>query len=330
MTRRPLIAGELPPQERRSAVPRHILSLAGGGFRGLFTARVLERMEAGPPRRPLAARFDLLAGTSIGGILAIGIAAGVSASDLVALMREHGPAIFRRKLTSLGGLVSSRYDSDALRSAITRILGKEIANRDFCEIPTPLLVVAVNERTCRPRIFRTNRLVPGLGDKIRTIDVALATSAAPTFFQPHIVGDNSYVDGGLIANAPDIVALTEAMRSLGATLEDIHVCCIGTAASSRTGKAAGSAPGKIGWGIRHGVIELIMDSQSALIADQLDTLGPASVLRIDRRPARTISLDDIAPATAIELVGLADSAVEDVLAAQTDAWHRFLTHTGGR
>jgi uncharacterized protein len=328
MPRQPLIPGNLPPQERRSAIPRHILSLAGGGFRGLFTAKVLERMEAETPRTRIASRFDLLAGTSIGGILAIGLAAGVSATDLVALMREHGPTIFRPKLTSIGGFVSSRYDSAALRGAIIGILGTEVANREFCQIPMPLVVVAVDEGTSSPRIFRTNSLAPGLGDQIKTIDVALATSAAPTFFQPHIVGDHSYVDGGLIANAPDIVAVTEAMQSLGARLDDIHVCAVGTAGSSRVGTAAGRAPGKIGWGVRHGIIELIMDSQSALVADQLAILGPASVLRIDRRPGRTISLDDIAEATALELLGLADQAVDDVQAAQMDAWRRFLAHTG--
>jgi patatin-like phospholipase/acyl hydrolase len=320
-----LVPGQLPKIERTAATPKHLLALAGGGFRGLFTARVLAQMEAAASVK-LATRFDLMAGTSIGGILAIGIACGISAADLVALMREHGPQIFRPNRTSFGGFVSSRYDSSVLHGAIEKIVGKEFAKRPFAEIPAALIVIAVTERTSEPRIFRTNKAAPGKGDTLSTIDVALATSAAPTFFAPHFVGDDAYVDGGLVANAPDLVLIGEAMRAFGARLDDIHLCSIGTASSARVGTVAGQ-PGKWGWVKRHSLIELIMDAQAALAADQVDCLGPASILRIDRRPPRRITLDDVAPATVIELLNLADQAVAT---AQTDdviAWRRMLAHS---
>jgi patatin-like phospholipase/acyl hydrolase len=324
MARPMLVPGRLPKIERTAATPKHLLALAGGGFRGLFTARVLARMEADAGVK-LASRFDLMAGTSIGGILAIGIACGISAADLVALMREHGPQIFRPNRRSLGGFVSSRYDSSVLRGAIEKIVGKEFAKRPFAEIPAALIVIAVAERTSEPRIFRTNIVAPGKGDIVSTIDVALATSAAPTFFAPHFVGDDAYVDGGLIANAPDLVLIGEAMRAFGARLDDIHLCSVGTASSARVGTVAGQ-PGKWGWVKRHSLIELIMDAQAALAADQADCLAPASILRVDRRPARRIALDDVAPKTATELVNLADQAVESAQKEHAIAWRRILAH----
>jgi len=324
MPGRKLAPGQLSKTERRVAVPRHLLALAGGGFRGLFTARVLERLETAANAK-LATRFDLIAGTSIGGILAIGIACGISATDLVAQMREHGPEIFRPKPTSLGGFVSSRYDSSVLRAVIEKILGKSVAKKPFVKIPAALIVVAVDERTSEPRIFRTDMLAPGNDDTTSTLDVALATSAAPTFFSPHFIGDDAYVDGGLVANAPDLVLIGEAIRAFGARLADIHLCSVGTASSARVGKVAGM-PGKWGWMMRHSLIELIMDAQAALAADQVDSLGPASVLRINRRPARHITLDDVAPATAIELLNLADQAADSAAAEQATAWRRILAH----
>jgi uncharacterized protein len=316
--------GDLPESQRTAASPRHLLSLAGGGFRGLFSARVLERMEADSGTK-LASRFDMIAGTSIGGILAIGLACGITAATLVAIMREYGPEIFRPKRTSFGGFVSCRYDSSVLAEAIEKILGKPLATRTFAEIPAALLVVAVNERTSEPRIFRTNSLTPGAGDKVSTLNVALATSAAPTFFAPHRVGDETYVDGGLIANARDLILIGEAMRAFGASLDDIHLCSVGTASSARVGEVTGH-PGKFGWVARHALIELIMDAQAALAAEQVDRLGPASILRVDRRPARRIALDDVAPPTVIELLNLADQAAKEAMTGQLTTWRRILAH----
>lgn len=324
MPPRPLKAGTLPKHHRTAVRPRHLLALSGGGYRGLFTATVLQHMERAARIR-LARRFDMIAGTSIGGILAIGLACGIGASRLARLIRDNGSQIFRARLTSFGGFTASHYDSTALKGAIETILGKDIAARPFAHVPAPLIVVAVNERTSAPRIFRTDLAAPGAGDAIPTIDVAMATSAAPTYFPPHVVGDEAFVDGGLIANAPDLVLIGEAIRRYGAKLDDIHLCSIGTAGSTRVGAASGG-PGKLGWVLRHKLIELIMDAQAELAADQVDCLKPASVLRIDRRPSRRIDLADVSEGTTIELINLADQAVAEARTDQLPAWRRILAH----
>lgn len=319
-----LYPGTLPKLERRSAIPRHLLALTGGGFRGLFTGQVLASMEAEAGGK-IASRFDLIAGTSIGGILAIGLACGISAADLVALVREHGPAIFRKKLASFGGFAASQYDSAALRNAIERILGNQNARRPFADIPAALCVVAVEDGMSTPQVFRT-RLCSEVTDRTSTLDVAMATSAAPTYFDPHKVGDTTFVDGGLIANAPDLVLICEALRLWGAGVSDLHLCSVGTAGSARIGRTAGN-PGKLGWTARHRIIELILDAQAALAFEQVARLRPASFLRIERRPARPIALDDVAPETAGELLALADQAVAEAKLNQLSDWRRFLAHS---
>ena len=275
--------------------------------------------------RTISKLFDLVAGTSIGGILAIGIAAEIPANELVTSFKDLGSSIFRPKLTSVGGFTAARYDGEnSLRSAIGAILGPS-ANRPFRRLPVPLLIVAINEQTSEPKLFRTLACDPASDDTLSTLDVALATSAAPTFFAPHKVNDRMFVDGGLIANAPDMLLVTEAQRTFGCALSDLHLCSIGTANSPRVG-AVGGKPGKIGWMLRHGLIELIMDAQQALVADQIAALSLATALRIEARPATQIDMDDVTKGTTSELLNLADQAVATTKATRLGDWRRFLAH----
>lgn len=325
MSTRQFGPAELSKAERRSRRDRHLLSLSGGGYRGLFTATVLAAAEK-VSVRPLASRFDMLAGTSIGGILAIGLTCGITAVSLTALIEEHGPAIFKPRRFSFAGLAQAHYSNAGLRGAITKILGTQNANRSFAEIPFPLIVTAVNERSSRPRIFRTHSASHGNGDDVSTLDVALATSAAPTFFPPHFIGGEAYLDGGLVANTPDLVLLTEAMRHFACSISECHLLSIGTAGVPRTGQVKG-APGKIGWVARHALIGLLMSAQEALSVEQVRTLNPGSYLRIDAKPINQIELDDVTDGTTQALRSLAYRAVDDVQAGQTAAWRRFLAHS---
>jgi patatin-like phospholipase/acyl hydrolase len=324
MSGRRLDPGELPKDERRGRHERHLLALTGGGYRGLFSAEVLAAAEI-ESRTSLCTRFDMIAGTSVGGILAIGLASGIPARDLASLMREHGLAIFRPQPLSFAGLSRSRYSGESLRRAIEAILGKQLAKQPFADIPTPLVISAVDEGTGIPRIFRSSQAADGKGDQVSTLDVALATSAAPTYFPPHRIGDRVYVDGGLIANAPDLVVLTEAMRLFGCSLDECHLLSIGTARAPRAGAVEG-APGKIGWVARHALIDLIMSAQESLAIDQVRCLRPGGFLRIDATPATPIGLDDVSVKATEQIIGLAQQAVQNVRQAHTPDWRRFLAH----
>jgi predicted acylesterase/phospholipase RssA len=191
--------------------PYQILSLSGGGYRGLYAATLLESLEE-KAGRPLGQVFDLIAGTSIGGILAIGLAAGVPASKLRKAFEEHGDEILRR-----------RYSARGITRTIEAILAIGEGKARLKDLKTPLLVVGVDVITRESRLFETDR-----GDQnIKLLDVALATSAAPGYFPEHVIGQSVLVDGGLIANAPDTAAI---VRALGQRyhIEDLYMLSIGT------------------------------------------------------------------------------------------------------
>ena len=100
-----------------------VLALSGGGFRGLYSATLLRELEDKWFRRPLKEVFDVISGTSIGGIIACGLSSGIPAEKIQSAIAEHGPRIFRRKsVLSIKGILTSRYDPTPLREVIESIL----------------------------------------------------------------------------------------------------------------------------------------------------------------------------------------------------------------
>lgn len=192
-------------------------------------------------------------------------------------------------------------------------------------MPKATLVVAVNERTSAPKTFVSDGLAVDQGEEISALDAALATSAAPTYFPPHRVKEDVYVDGGMVANAPDLILASATLRRFGIDIENLHVCAIGTAGTARVGAVQGS-PGKLGWVVRHDVITLTLDAQAALAARELDGLVPGRVLRLNATPSKPIQLDDVSPSTAKELMGLADGTFELAKAQHATKLRQFLAH----
>jgi hypothetical protein len=334
LTRRTFEPPEPPPGERRARREIHLLALSGGGYRGLFTACVLAGLERDGPA--LASRFDYLAGTSIGGILAIGLACGKSAEELRATMLKHGPAIFSARALTARGLARTQYRADGLRKAIIAILGEELAHSPFAALPARLVVCAVDEHSSHPMLFRTGAFGLKEASDLPILDVALATSAAPTFFPPHLVkGDGSvpekmFVDGGLVANAPDLLLVTEAWRHRLAAPDATHMLSIGTAGSARTGRIASKSllsrvagSGGIGWLARHKLIELIMTAQEEMAVAQAQSLGLATYLRIDAAPEQPIDLDDTSARATGALAALAEEALREARTRHPEDLRRF-------
>lgn len=134
-----------------------------------------------------------------------------------------------------------------------------------------------------------------------------------------------YVDGGIAANAPDLLLLTEAMRRFSASLSECHLLSVGTAGIPREGQAEG-APGRVGWIVRQALVDLMMSAQEAFAIEQVRNLRPGCYLRIDASPGRKIPLDDVSDPTSELLVTLAGQAVTTLEAEQASAWRRFLAH----
>ncbi|MFV2070284.1 MAG: patatin-like phospholipase family protein [Pirellulales bacterium] len=214
-----------------------ILSIDGGGIRGLIPAILLERMDQ--HRGDWLEQCDLITGTSTGGILALGLAAGLAPSELRALYEENGPRIFDDSwlddLLDLGKLVGADYSNRWLRGALKRIFGQKRLGdlRPSVLIPTFDLdneAARPADRRWKPKLFH-NMKGPGNDRSVLAYKVALYTSAAPTYFP----SEDGYIDGGVYANNPSMCALAQSLDSRYCrsppSLEDIRLVSLGTGSS---------------------------------------------------------------------------------------------------
>ncbi len=208
------------PEGRLTLAPActRVLSLSGGGYRGLYTARLLARIEESDKfgagsAVPIGARFDMIAGTSVGGILAAGLAAGVAARELYAMLAQWGPSIFPKLLLrKLKKLVSKTvYDAGPLEAAIVACLDGW-AGKTLAEIDKPLMLTTVSWSLGELRLLRSRGLAGDDADTCTLLQAARATSAAPAHFPALMLDDDWHLDGGLAANCPDAHALGEAQR----------------------------------------------------------------------------------------------------------------------
>lgn len=212
-----------------------ILSLDGGGIRGLVTAILLQRLDKAVPG--WRDSIDLVAGTSTGGILALGLARGMTPTQLRALYEQRGRRIFDDSwlddLRDLGKIMGAEYDNDNLAAELKKAFGKSRL-RDLglrVLIPTFDLDKQTSAgRTWSPKLFHN---FPGNDSDGNTPawKVALYTSAAPTYF-PSVDG---YIDGGVYANNPSMCALAQcqderAVRPVPAW-RDIRLLSLGTGTS---------------------------------------------------------------------------------------------------
>ena len=212
--------------------PFYILSVDGGGFRGLFAAHLLKKMEE-VYEIDWRRRFGLLAGTSTGSILTAGLAAGISAADLTEFYMTHGKAIFRPRACSrinTRRLFMSRYSSKTLRVLLDGIFH----DMTLGDIAVPLVLPSVDIGNGCVHVLKSKYRGQFVRDQnVRISDAVLASCSAPTYFDPHIVNDTyQLVDGGIWANNPSLVAAIDANYRLGIPLEDIRVLAIGTGKST--------------------------------------------------------------------------------------------------
>ncbi len=219
-----------------------ILSFDGGGIRGVLTAVLVNRLLGEYPTL-LQDRPDtitMFAGTSTGGILALGMAAGLTPAQIRDLYVTNGKLIFdsswTRDVVEIGGLSGAKYDNANLKQILRETFGalklKDLKPRVLIasfsldnQAPDP------SSRTWNPKFFHNFSGTDSDGESL-LVDVAMSTSAAPTYFPSYGV----YVDGGVIANNPSMAAVVQALDGRNqagerATLEGIKLLSVGTGAS---------------------------------------------------------------------------------------------------
>ena len=215
--------------------PRRLLCIDGGGILGTFPAAFLAGLEQHLPK-PIGSYFDLIAGTSTGGIIAVGLAMGLRATELLELYEKRGPEIFGQghgpladfvlqKLRLGRWLVMHKYDPAPLRAALEEVLG----DRRIGDAKTRLLVPAWNPVARSVYIYKTahhRRLVTDY--KCLAVDAAMATAAAPTYYPQYVTRHAAgLTDGGTWANNPTALAVVEAIAMLGWPGDSLHVLSLG-------------------------------------------------------------------------------------------------------
>lgn len=326
--------------------PFRVLTLHGGGMRGTYTSTYLERLanafaaRRGVEALDVGAAFDLIVGTSTGGIVACALAAGVPLTAITALYIEHGTKIFTRPLPSgfLGfvGDVRNRAcalaeGTTALREALEGRLGTITLGEIYAARNIALAIPATEMGQHRAWVFKTphlNNTTSHRDDHYTLVDVCLATTAAPIYRSMAAVdhprsdgaGYNVFVDGGLWANNPILVGLLDAL-DMTASGREIHLFSLGTCplpAGERIEKSAVHR-GLLDWKFGGEVASLAIDAQQFAF----DHMAKKLARHVDRRCTVIRFPSGIVPAALNPYLGLDDTRDEAIRAlidqARTDA-----------
>jgi predicted acylesterase/phospholipase RssA len=223
--------------------PFKILSIDGGGIKGLYSAKILEHLENRFNCR-ISDYFDLICGTSTGGLIALALSSKIPASEISVFYEQFGKVIFPHR-SKLGGLIRQtfwrgKYSDVPLRLALTTIFGESKigdAHNLLC-IPSYTLTDA------RPWVFKYDHGILDRDNKAFCVDVALATCAAPTYFplaEIDYYDRKQFIDGGVWANNPTMVGVLEALTYFvgeGKEFDSIEVLSV-SSLNNTAGKSIG-------------------------------------------------------------------------------------------
>jgi len=279
----------------------------------VYSAAVLKAFEEAA-KKPLGQCFDLIAGTSIGGIIGLGIALEKPMAEVLNAFQDHGSSIFSDRpapKSFLGrawdlrrSICKPKYRVDGLTAAVKQILGSETRLEDALH---PIIVPTVNVTTGSPQFFKTPHHQKFQSDwKHRVVDIALATSAAPTFFPLAKIENSHFADGGLYANAPDIHALHEAVYFLGAQEAEVHMLSIGTTTSTFSfSHCIGRDLGAWEWMLGSRLLSVIGSAQQQCEVSMMKHRLSERYLRIDENQSKEQQSDlglDVATRDAQEML----------------------------
>ena len=294
-----------------------VLAIDGGGIRGIVPAVILTALQA-RLKRELWRCFDLIAGTSTGGIIALGIGTRCKAgqpyppSELVDLYVKNGPAIFRKipVWTWLRQFLRPKYSPDALEQSLKTFF----QDTRFRSALTPLLISSYDLQSQLPFLFKSHRIASDPTYDWPVASIARATSAAPTFFPPLRLstGKENYtlLDGGVFVNNPSVAAYAEA-RWLYTQATNFVVVSVGTGdRQDRITYAQAKRWGLVGWARQ--IVPVFMDSVSEAVDYELKSFPGCDYcrLQIGNLPQPCAAMDNVTPENLRQLQSLATKYVE--------------------
>jgi uncharacterized protein len=274
-----------------------ILCIDGGGIRGVFAIAILQAMEKKYGQK-ISNQFDLIAGTSTGSIIAAAVAMETSMGTLMNQYLLSGEKIFMREAKV--GLFKSIYSDQHLRELLKGAFG----DKELLDIDKPLIIPTVDLTHGKPYVHRS------YGDKdlhdipIKLWDAVLSSCSAPVFFPPNNIG-NKYlsIDGGLWANNPSLVCLTDALHYFHEDLQSIQILSLGTGKQ----KIDFSIEEEKSWGIKHWLpvtfpsfkvtpklFDLVLDISSESVSYHCQLLLRKNYLRLNKDLGEEMPFDDVA------------------------------------
>lgn len=287
--------------------PFRILSLSGGGIRGIFQAVFLSKISK-ELSAPLWSNFDLICGTSTGAIVGMAVAMDIDIERVVSLYKTRGEKIFSRNLLA-GFQKGAIYDQKVLRDELVDVLG----NKQLKDVKTKILISSTSISKYEHRVFTDFPTLTKADRNLSAVDVVLSSAAAPTYFSPVTPTgqERAYVDGGLWANTPSSLGILFANKYLDVPIRRIKLISIGTG-DFPTGATIDyfSNLRQISIKTVRTIFELMFASQSSF-ADlySKEILGEENYLRVSALLDEAIELDDAKGALS-KLPPLAESAAE--------------------
>jgi patatin-like phospholipase/acyl hydrolase len=299
-----------------------ILSLDGGGLKGAFTAFFLARLEEDLGVH-VADHFDLIVGTSTGGIIALGLGMNLSPAEIFEFYQAEGRHIFPSgRLRAVRRFFRAKFHNAELERALKLRFGQRVLG----DSSKRLVIPSYELRGDSPYLFKTPHHARFRRDcKVEAWKVAMATSAAPTYLPAYTgIDGHRLIDGGVWANDPVMLGVTEAVSILGAQLGAISILSLGTTSEIVRRLEGLDRGGMLRWG--RAAIEVALVGQSKGAINQAGHLvGKENVLRLDHLvPAGLFALDQS------DFAGLASHAATCARHLLPEIGRRFLDHQAPR
>jgi len=319
--------------EKKVAKERFILCIDGGGMRGIIPATLLMHIEqllySMGDERPLYSHFDLIAGTSTGGLIALALTCSHPnglfeqnenqenrlVSSIADVYREYGKTIFPKGNSIfpthvINQLFSHKYDDASFNHLLYRMFG----NTTLQEALTPTMVITYDYKHDTPYILSSS-LTPHTLFR----QAARATSAAPTYFSPAFYYDEKsgenipLIDGGVVANNPVLYAYKEAKRLYPDT-EKFHILSLGTGRASNQNNIDTTNGGVFSWfdPVKGTPLHQLYASSQMNTSDEIANVLPdVSYLRIHKDYGKKIKLDETDPKILNLMTSYADTLFDE-------------------
>lgn len=294
-----------------------VLSIDGGGILGLYSANVLKHIQEDLlGGEPFSEYFDLVTGTSTGGIIALGLASGHAAEEIVDFYQKYGGEIFPHSpwiVNKIRTLISNKYSNEKLASCLDAFFdGEKVSGcaMKFC-------VPAIDVTEGKAIVFKTNNNGMQTRDENYLLrDIALATSAAPTYLPLHSLDDvfSMLADGGLWQNNPSLIGLIEANASMQANA--VNVLSIGNPLSNIKECVANKKMknGLMTWGSK--IVTMPMKVASIATNEIMEILHRTQSMNLHKYlrvvhsdladENKDLSLDNASPSALKRLIALSD------------------------